>query len=172
MYALPSIAATPNRLDFLMRSIVLLLASVVGFSAAEKTCPFCEIAAGRLEASMIWRDATVMAFLSIGPRNPGHVLVVPVQHAEGVLDLPAATAHHMFDVAQRMARAIKKTDIVAKGFTLKMNTGAAAGQSVFHAHLHVIPRFAGEPPEQPSEGKRVLKEVLEPIAAKIRAQLE
>ena len=154
-----------------MRYFLLFLTCVAGLAAAEKPCPFCEIAAGRLEASMIWRDDTVMAFLSIGQRNPGHVLVVPVQHAAGVLDLPAATAHHMFDVAQRMARAIKKTDLVAEGFTLKMNTGAAAGQTVFHAHLHVIPRFAAEPPEPPP-GTHIAKALLDPIADKIRAQLD
>ncbi|MBI3886051.1 MAG: HIT family protein [Opitutae bacterium] len=120
---------------------------------------------------MIWRDDTVMAFLSIGARNPGHVLVVPVRHAAGLLDLPAATAHRMFDVAQRMARAIRQTDLAAEGFTLKMNTGAAAGQTVFHAHLHVIPRFAAEPPEPPP-GTRVPKEQLDPVADKIRAQLD
>ena len=154
-----------------MKYFVLFLLSVLGLAATEKPCPFCEIAAGRREASMIWRDDTVMAFLSIGPRNPGHVLVVPTQHAAGVLDLPTETAHHMFDVAQRMARAIKKTDLVAEGFTLKMNTGVAAGQTVFHAHLHVIPRFAAEPPEPPP-GTRVPKAVLDPIAQKIRAKLD
>lgn len=154
-----------------MRYLVLLLASVVGLSAAEKPCPFCEIAAGRLEAAMIWRDDDVMAFLSIGPRNPGHVLIVPVQHSAGLLDLPPATAHRMFDVAQKMARAIKQTDLAAEGFSFKMNTGAAAGQSVFHAHMHVIPRFAAEPPESAAE-TRVARAQLEPIAQKIRAQLE
>lgn len=154
-----------------MKSFLLLIFSFVTLSAAEKPCPFCEIAAGRLEASMVWRDDTVMAFLSIGARNPGHVLVVPVQHSTGLLDLPPATAHRMFDVAQKMARAIKQTDLVAEGFSFKMNTGTAAGQSVFHAHMHVIPRFAAELPEPVAE-TRVARAQLEPIADKIRAKLD
>ncbi len=154
-----------------MKYLLLFLLGVLGLCAADKPCLFCEIAAGRLEASMIWRDESVMAFLSIGPRNVGHVLVVPVQHAEGILDLPPATAHHMMDVAQKIVRAIKQTDLPAEGFNLKLNSGAAAGQTVFHVHLHVIPRFAAEPPEPPP-GTRVAKAQLDPIADKIRAKLD
>jgi len=136
-----------------------------------KPCVFCEIVAGTRQAeSVVYRDDKVVAFLSIGPRNPGHTLVVPVAHAENLMDLPAETMHHMTDVAKLIAEAIKRTDIRMDGFRLEMANGKAAGQSVFHAHLHLIPRYEGEPAEK-SPHDRVGMEVLAPVATKIRAAL-
>jgi diadenosine tetraphosphate (Ap4A) HIT family hydrolase len=156
-----------------MRHLLVFLLSVLSLIAADnpQPCPFCEIVAGTRPAAVVYRDPTVMAFLSIGPRNPGHVLVIPVQHAENFLTLPPATARELIAVAQRIATAIKRTDLQAEGIQLQMNTGKAAGQTVFHAHLHVIPRFAGEP-EPRSEKDRATLAELEPIAAKIRAKLQ
>lgn len=151
----------------------LALLGVISLQAAEtsKPCVFCEIIAGtRQQEGIVYRDDTVVAFLGIGPRNPGHVLVVPVAHAEGFLDIPDATMHAMTDTAKRIAAAIKRTDLKMDGFVLQMNTGKAAGQSVFHAHLHIIPRYVGEPPAKTPED-RVGMDVLAPVAAKIRAAL-
>lgn len=154
-----------------MKFLGLLFLSFASLTAAEEPCPFCEIAAGQREASMVWRDENVMAFMTTGPRNPGHGLVVPAKHSAGILDLPPADAHRMTDLARRIARAIKRTDLTAEGFTFKMNTGPAAGQTVFHAHMHVIPRFAAEPAE-PAKGSPTSKVELNPIAGKIREQLD
>jgi histidine triad (HIT) family protein len=138
---------------------------------AKKPCVFCEIIAGmRQQESVVYRDDRVMGFLSIGPRNPGHLLVVPVAHAENFLEVPAETMHAMTDVAKRIAEAIQRTDLRMEGFQLQMNTGKAAGQTVFHAHLHVIPRYAAEPAAKTPED-RVGPEVLAPVAAKIRTAL-
>ena len=101
----------------------------------------------------------------------GHTLIVPAAHAENFLEVPADTMHAMTDVAKRIAGAIRRTDLRMEGFVLQMNSGKAAGQSVFHAHLHLIPRYAGEPPAKTPED-RVGPEVLAPVAAKIRAALE
>lgn len=156
-----------------MKSGLLLLLSVLYLSAAETSgpCVFCEIVAGtRQQEGIVYRDDRVIAFLSIGPRNPGHVLIVPVAHAENFLAVPAGTMHAMTDTAQRIAGAIQRTDLKMDGFVLQMNTGKAAGQSVFHAHLHLIPRYDGEPPAKTPED-RVGMDVLAPVAAKIRAAL-
>lgn len=136
-----------------MRSIVLLclLGTAATLSAQGKpSCIFCEIAAGRTPQSstIVYQDDLVVAFMDRAPRNPGHVLVIPIQHADGILDVPAATVGRMAAVAQRIATAITRTDLRADGFNLQSNTGAVAGQSVRHLHLHVIPRFVGEPPYQ------------------------
>lgn len=156
-----------------MKSGLLLLLSVLLLSGAEvpKPCVFCEIIAGtRQQEGVVYRDDRVVAFLSIGPRNPGHVLIVPAAHAENFLEVPAGTMHAMTDTAQRIAGAIQRTDLKMDGFVLQMNTGKAAGQSVFHAHLHLIPRFDGEAEEQRPQ-PRVAMEELAPVAAKIRAAL-
>lgn len=155
------------------RFFAALLLGVLFLRAAEapKPCVFCEIIAGtRQQEGIVYRDDKVIAFLGIGPRNPGHVLVVPVAHAEGFLDVPADTVHAMTDTAKRIAEAIKRTDLKMDGFVLQLNTGKAAGQSVFHAHLHIIPRYEGEPPVKTPE-ERVGMDVLAPVAAKIRAAL-
>jgi diadenosine tetraphosphate (Ap4A) HIT family hydrolase len=150
---------------------LLLLFSGLQAQPAQR-CVFCEIVAGtRQPEGVVYRDDRVVAFLSIGPRNPGHVLIVPAAHAEGFPDIPADTMHAMTDAAHRIAGAIKRTDLKMDGFVLQMNTGKAADQSVFHAHLHLIPRYAGEPAAKTPED-RVGMDVLAPVAAKIRAALE
>lgn len=108
----------------------------------------CDIAARKTSQSstIVYEDELVVAFMDRAPRNPGHVLVVPIQHAEDILDVPASTVSRMAAVAQKIAIAIKETDLKADGFNLQSNTGRAAGQTVFHLHLDVIPRFIGEPP--------------------------
>ena len=153
--------------------ILLFLLLLVSLSAGETNpCVFCAIIAGtRQQEGIVYRDDKVMAFLTIGPRNPGHTLIVPLAHAENFLEVPAATMHAMTGAARKIAEAIKRTDLKMEGFVLQMNTGKAAGQSVFHAHLHLIPRFEGEEPEKRPE-KRVPMSELAPVAAKIRAALE
>lgn len=156
-----------------MKNLILtfLLGVLPAFAADSSPCVFCEIIAGsRQQEGIVYRDDRVMAFLTIGPRNPGHVLVVPLAHADNFLEVPAATMHAMTDAAKKLANAITRTDLKMEGIVLQMNTGKAAGQSVFHAHLHLIPRYTGEPPAKTPE-ERVPMAELAPVAAKIRAAL-
>jgi histidine triad (HIT) family protein len=144
-----------------------------GRAAAEgdaKPCIFCEIVAGARPAAIVYRDELVLAFLDHAPRNPGHVLIVPVVHAADLVSTPAATAARMTVVAQRIARAIRRADLRADGFNFIANTGGAAGQMVFHAHLHVMPRVAGDA-GLGAPRERVAMDVLAPVAARIRAAL-
>lgn len=169
----PSVIFVVKKICMKFRLFAALLLGVLSLPAAEapKPCVFCEIIAGtRQQEGIVYRDDRVVAFLSIGPRNPGHVLIVPAAHAENFLEVPAGTMHAMTDTAKRIAEAIKRTDLKMDGFVLQMNTGKAAGQSVFHAHLHLIPRYEGEPPAKTPED-RVGPDVLAPVAAKIRAAL-
>ncbi len=152
---------------------IILFLTLFGVALAEEptACVFCEIVAGtRQQEGIVYRDDQVMAFLGLGPRNPGHVLVIPLRHADNFLTVPAETMHAMTDAAKKIAEAFRRTDLKAEGFVLQMNTGRAAGQSVFHAHLHLIPRFAGELPEKTPRDRVPLSE-LAPVAAKIRAAL-
>lgn len=82
--------------------------------------------------------------MDIQPINAGHVLVVPDEHATYLGDLPEATGAHMFRTAQKVASALYESGLDCEGVNLFLADGEAAGQEVFHVHLHVFPRFAGD----------------------------
>jgi histidine triad (HIT) family protein len=82
--------------------------------------------------------------MDIRPITPGHVLVVPLAHASDLANLEPATGGHLFTVAQDLAAAIREAGLKADGINLFLADGEAAGQEVFHVHLHVFPRFAGD----------------------------
>jgi histidine triad (HIT) family protein len=105
---------------------------------------FTKILAGEADASFVYRDDRVAAFMDIHPMNAGHVLVVPVKPARSLVDLDDPTAAHMMIVAKRVAAAIRQSGYRCEGINLTLADGEAAGQEVMHVHLHVIPRFAGD----------------------------
>ena len=103
-------------------------------------CIFCRLAAGKLPAEVVLSTPRVLAFLDIAPVHYGHTLIIPKEHYQNFLDLPDDLWTEMGRVARQVAQALQKT-LYAKGFNLGMNNFEAAGQVVFHAHLHVIPRY-------------------------------
>jgi len=107
-------------------------------------CIFCDIVAGRALASIVYRDERVCAFMDIRPVNPGHLLVVPVTHASHLAALEPDTGARMFRVGQRLAAAIRSSGAPCEGINFFLADGEAAGQEVFHVHLHVFPRYAGD----------------------------
>ncbi|WP_309386544.1 HIT family protein [Cerasicoccus frondis] len=108
------------------------------------SCIFCDILSGKLPAYMIYRDDYVAAFMDIQPVNPGHTLVIPVQHAVGLSDLPVEDGGKIFALGQRIGNALKKSGLKCEGVNLFLADGEAAMQEVFHLHLHVFPRFKGD----------------------------
>jgi diadenosine tetraphosphate (Ap4A) HIT family hydrolase len=108
------------------------------------SCIFCRIIAGQAEASLVYQDALVCAFLDAHPVAEGHALVVPVRHASGLPELDDDSAGRMMVVGRRVAAALRRSGVRCEGINLLLADGAAAGQSVFHCHLHVIPRSAGD----------------------------
>lgn len=107
-------------------------------------CPFCDVVAGRLPASELYSGDLVEAFLDIRPITTGHLLVVPRSHAAGLADLPEPTGRAMFTTAQRMAAALRRSEVRCDGINFFLADGTVAGQEVEHVHLHVVPRFAGD----------------------------
>jgi histidine triad (HIT) family protein len=107
-------------------------------------CIFCQVLAGTVPASFVYRDDRVAAFMDIQPVNFGHVLVVPVRHAPYVGDLTAEEAAAIMRVAHRTVAALRHSTLRCEGINLLLGDGEAAMQEVFHAHLHVIPRFKGD----------------------------
>lgn len=107
-------------------------------------CIFCRIVAGTSPASFVHRSERVVAFLDIAPVTPGHLLVVPTTHAPGLADVAPPLLSEMAVVAQQMAASLRASGLRCEGVNLFYADGEAAFQEVFHAHLHVIPRFAGD----------------------------
>jgi histidine triad (HIT) family protein len=103
-------------------------------------CIFCRIVSGDLPAARILETPGVLAFLDIAPVNYGHTLIIPKRHYRNLLDLPDEVWQEMGQVSRRVAQALRTT-LSAEGFNLGMNNFEAAGQEVFHAHLHIIPRY-------------------------------
>jgi diadenosine tetraphosphate (Ap4A) HIT family hydrolase len=134
-------------------------------------CVFCAIADGELEASVIAQDETALAFMDLNPITPGHALVVPRSHATGLADLEPATGAHVFTLAMRVAAAVRGSGIRADGVNVFLSDGAAAGQDVFHVHLHVLPRFPGDGLEIRHAGSAPGRPALDEAAAAIRAAL-
>jgi histidine triad (HIT) family protein len=92
----------------------------------------------------VHEDEHLIAFCDLMPVNRGHLLIAPKRHATNLVELPAETAALMFPLAQRMAARIRRSPIPADGINLTLADGVAAGQSVSHVHLHVIPRVLGD----------------------------
>lgn len=107
-------------------------------------CIFCSILSGKAPASFVYRDELVAAFMDIQPVNLGHVLVVPVRHAPFMADVTAGEAAAMMRVAQATTAALRASTLQCEGVNYFLADGEAAMQEVFHAHLHVFPRFKGD----------------------------
>lgn len=107
-------------------------------------CVFCRIVEGSLSSSRVLESAAVLAILDIDPVTPGHLLVIPKDHLPDLADLTEELAAEVFQVARRLAAALRRTDLRCEGVNLFYADGEAAFQEVFHSHLHVIPRYAGD----------------------------
>lgn len=105
---------------------------------------FCDIIAGRGEASVAYEDEHVVAFMDIQPVTDGHVLVVPRRHAGSLEDLDEDLGARVFRAGHRLARALRRSGLPCEGVNMFLADGAAAFQEVFHVHLHVVPRTAGD----------------------------
>jgi len=103
---------------------------------------FAKILAGELPAYSVYRDEHSLAFMDLMPQAPGHTLVIPTAPAENLFDVPANALMQTIATTQRVAAAVK-TAFSAEGVMIAQLNGAAAGQTVFHLHFHIIPRSGG-----------------------------
>ena len=103
---------------------------------------FCKIIDGEIPSTKVYEDDDVLAILDISQATKGHTLVMPKKHYQDFLSTPAETMHKVYDVAQRIGQAMVGV-LGAKGVNILTNVGEAAGQSVPHFHVHVIPRYTG-----------------------------
>ena len=137
------------------------------------SCIFCDISAGDAEASFVYEDERTIAFLDIAPLSAGHTLVVPRAHAASLEELEPEDAQRIVRVAQHVAIALRRTGFRVEGVNLWLADGAAAGQDVFHAHMHVVPRFDGDGfvVSLPPDRHRPDREELDANAAELRSVL-
>jgi histidine triad (HIT) family protein len=113
-------------------------------SDPDPDCIFCKIVAGELPAQIVAEDEQTVAFMDISPATHGHALVVPRRHARDLLEIDAEDLQATILAAQRLAHRVHER-LGADGVNLLNSRGEAAWQTVFHFHLHVIPRYAGDP---------------------------
>ena len=137
-------------------------------------CIFCRILEGHEKASFVTQGSDAVAFLDLHPINEGHTLVVPRKHAISIGEVDELAAVAMWSLARRVAAALRVSGLRCEAINLFLADGGAAGQEVFHSHLHVIPRWQGDgfgikfPPHYGAAAER---KTLDDLAARLRKQL-
>jgi len=136
-------------------------------------CIFCKIIAGEIPSVKVYEDEHVYAFMDIMPLSKGHTLLIPKTHHEFVYDMTPEEAAQLFSVAPKIARAIKET-FEPEGMNLLNNNGPKAGQSVFHFHLHFIPRYGasdGFGAKWMTKEKEYTTEKIQELAEQVKTKL-
>ena len=109
----------------------------------DSNCIFCKIANGEIPSSTIYEDEDFRAFLDLGPAARGHALLVPKEHYANLYELEDGLCSRIFPLAKKLAIHMKEI-LHCDGFNIMQNNGTVAGQTVFHFHLHLIPRYEGD----------------------------
>lgn len=137
-------------------------------------CIFCKIIDGSIPSAKIYEDEHVYAFMDIMPLTKGHTLIIPKNHKENVYDLSEEEASNLFKVVPKIASVLKDS-FGPVGMNLLNNNGAPAGQSVFHFHLHFIPRYDqtdGFRPTWITKEKTFTPEIIQNLAAELYEKLK
>lgn len=137
----------------------------------QDNCIFCKILEGEIPSFTVYEDELFKVIMDRFPAAPGHVLIIPKRHHENIFDMSANVATAIYPLARKMARVVKEA-VGAEGINIVQNNGEAAGQAVFHFHLHVIPRHTNDGVQinKTSNGDTTIEE-LEVVAQKIKALL-
>lgn len=138
--------------------------------AFDESCIFCKIVRKQAPSSIIFEDETIMAFLDIRPLNLGHSLVITKAHYVDIFDIPTKELSQIHVVAKQISPAIKQATN-ADGISIIQQNGKAAGQDIFHIHVHVVPRFEGQKMPRFSDLKPVDRAKLDEMARKIKQYL-
>ena len=133
----------------------------------DELCVFCKIARKQASASLVYEDENVMAFLDIRPLNEGHTLVIPKEHYETIYEISEEQIAYLHRIVKRTALAVKKAT-KADGISIFQQNGKAAGQEIFHLHVHVVPRYEGQKLPRFGEIPEASREKLNHVASNIR----
>ena len=134
-------------------------------------CLFCRIIKGEIPCARVYENNDILAFLDLAPAQPGHTLVVPKEHHENLLDTPISLLPKLFPVVASVGAALMQV-VGATGFNVMQNNFAAAGQTIFHVHWHVIPRSAGDGLPSWHQGSYANPGAMQDMAARMAAQLK
>jgi histidine triad (HIT) family protein len=107
-------------------------------------CVFCKIASGEFSSHKIYEDEKVLAILDLSQATKGHTLVMPKKHYENIFDLDEETSKHLFNVVRIISKHYNEIDKNIVGINLLNNNGSAAGQTVMHYHMHILPRYEND----------------------------
>lgn len=136
----------------------------------EENCIFCKIANGEIPSATVYEDENFRAILDLSPASKGHTIILPKNHFKDVCELDEQTAAAVLPVAARIGAAMKAS-LGCTGFNLVQNNGTSAGQTVFHFHMHVIPRYENGPAMVSWVQNSSESEELQQIAAQIKNNL-
>lgn len=103
-------------------------------------CIFCKIANGEIPSATVYEDSICRVILDVNPANKGHALIIPKEHFDNIYSMDAETAAKIFTIATEVAKA-QKAELNPDGLNILQNNGEAAGQTVFHFHMHLVPRY-------------------------------
>ena len=132
-------------------------------------CLFCKIVSKEIPCEKIYEDKDFLAFLDINPVNQGHTLVIPKKHSRTILEMSDKDTKEIMIVVRKIANKIKKS-LKTDGINIMINSESAAGQIIFHTHIHIIPRFLGDGlkhwPSQkykPGEAQFIAKKIISTV---------
>jgi histidine triad (HIT) family protein len=140
------------------------------FMNTDPNCVFCKIVAGEIPAEKVFENEDFLAFLDIKPNNLGHTLLIPKTHCQNIFEMPDEILAKLGRHLQIIASAVLK-GAEATGVNIGMNNGATAGQLVWHAHLHLIPRYVGDGLKHWNQKDGFTPEDFKQMAAKIRENI-
>ena len=133
-------------------------------------CIFCKIANGEIPSYTVYEDDNFRAIMDIAPASKGHIIILPKQHAKDIFELDEDMASKIYVVAKKIAKVVK--DVTkCDGVNVLQNNGEAAGQTVFHLHMHVIPRWNNDNIKITWEQTQVEKDTLQSLAEDIKNKL-
>ncbi len=133
-------------------------------------CIFCKLANGDIPVEPVYEDDKVKVIFDASPASEGHMLIIPKEHVSNIYELDDELAGHIFKVASRIAKALKEV-FDYDGLNVLQNNGEAAGQTVFHFHMHLIPRFADDGVKVGWEHKTPDEEKLSELREKISKEI-
>lgn len=136
----------------------------------KENCIFCKIINGEIPSHKVYEDENTFAFLDINPVNIGHTLLVPKKHSQNIFDIETETLQKITPILKKLSLSIKEA-VGADGINIISNNGGAAGQLVFHLHLHIIPRFSDDGLKH-WHGKNYSKEEMSETTEKIKLNIK